>query len=101
MVSAAVSSLAPNQLRSVSCTGLYCTQVYCCAVLPHREVLYAAGPDGKPRVTGLRMGNVGREQVIKADAYVAALDIPGAKALIPKVIHESSSSCRACCGSYS
>ncbi len=50
-----------------------------------REVLYEAGPDGKPRVTGLRVGSQAHEFVVKADAYVAALDVPGAKKLIPQV----------------
>lgn len=49
-----------------------------------KEVQYESGPDGKPRVTGLLVGPQGREQVIKADAYVAALDVPGAQRLIPK-----------------
>ena len=50
-----------------------------------REVLYEDGPDGRPRVTGLRMSKAGQEQIVEADAYVAALDVPGAKKLIPQV----------------
>ncbi len=46
--------------------------------------MYESGPDGKPRVTGLRIGPQGREQVVKADVYVAALDVPGAKRMIPQ-----------------
>jgi zeta-carotene desaturase len=51
-----------------------------------REVLYdAAAPGGAPSaVTGLRLTKAGQEQVVRADAYVAALDVPGAKRLIPE-----------------
>jgi zeta-carotene desaturase len=49
-----------------------------------REVLYEDGPDGVPRVTGLRVGREGAQRVVQADAYVAALDVPGAKRLIPQ-----------------
>lgn len=49
-----------------------------------REVLYEDGPDGLPVVTGLRMAKAGEERIVKADAYVAALDVPGAKRLIPQ-----------------
>jgi zeta-carotene desaturase len=49
-----------------------------------REVLYEDGPDGLPVVTGLRMSRAGQERIVKADAYVAALDVPGAKKLIPQ-----------------
>jgi zeta-carotene desaturase len=50
-----------------------------------REVLYETGADGKPStVTGLRLTKAGQEQIVKADAYVAALDVPGAKRLIPE-----------------
>ncbi|KAL6764090.1 flavin-containing amine oxidoreductase-domain containing protein [Haematococcus lacustris] len=49
-----------------------------------KEVLYEDGPDGVPRVTGLRVGPEGREQLVQADAYVAALDVPGAKRLLPQ-----------------
>ena len=47
--------------------------------------MYEDGPDGMPRVTGLRMTKAGKEQVVEADAYIAALDVPGAKKLIPQV----------------
>ena len=56
-----------------------------------REVLYENGHDGLPRVTGLRMSKASQEQVVEADAYVAALDVPGAKKLIPQVSHTHSS----------
>jgi zeta-carotene desaturase len=47
--------------------------------------LYEQGADGRTRVTGLRLGKASEEQVVTADAYVAALDVPGAKRLIPQV----------------
>jgi len=49
-----------------------------------REVLYQDGPEGTPVVTGLRMGKGSQEKMVTADAYVAALDVPGAKKLIPQ-----------------
>jgi zeta-carotene desaturase len=45
-------------------------------------VLFEDGPDGKPIVTGMRMGKEGK--IVTADAYVAALDVPGAKQLLPQ-----------------
>lgn len=48
-----------------------------------REVLWEEGADGRPVVTGLRLSKAGKEEVVTADAYVAALDVPGAKRLIP------------------
>jgi zeta-carotene desaturase len=48
--------------------------------------MYEDGPDGLPVVTGLRMSRAGQERIVKADAYVAALDVPGAKKLIPQVL---------------
>ena len=48
-----------------------------------REVLYADDGAGNLEVTGLRVARAGRERVVVADAYVAALDVPGAKALVP------------------
>ena len=35
-------------------------------------------------VTGLRLTRAGQEQIVTADAYVAALDVPGAQRLIPE-----------------
>lgn len=49
-----------------------------------KEILYETGADGKPRVTGLRIGPQTHERVVRADAYVAALDVPGAKRLLPQ-----------------
>jgi zeta-carotene desaturase len=50
-----------------------------------REILYDTdAASGRPAaVTGLRMTRAGEEKTIVADAYVAALDVPGAKRLIP------------------
>lgn len=48
-----------------------------------RDVMFEEGPDGRPVVTGLRVGPTGRDRVVTADAYVAALDVPGAKRLLP------------------
>ncbi|GAX75350.1 hypothetical protein CEUSTIGMA_g2794.t1 [Chlamydomonas eustigma] len=49
-----------------------------------KEVLHETGPDGKTVVKGLRVGPQGREQLVTADAYVAALDVPGIKKLLPQ-----------------
>ena len=46
--------------------------------------MHEQGSDGLPVVTGLRMSKAGKEQIVQADAYVAALDVPGAKRLIPQ-----------------
>ncbi|GFR47143.1 hypothetical protein Agub_g8833 [Astrephomene gubernaculifera] len=48
-----------------------------------KEVLYETAADGTTRVTGLRVGPMGREELITADVYVAALDVPGIKKLLP------------------
>lgn len=49
-----------------------------------REVMYESGADGKvTRVTGLKVGSAGRDRVVTADAYVAALDVPGIKKFLP------------------
>lgn len=42
-----------------------------------KEVLYEDSPHGKTRVTGLKVARHGQEQTVKADAYIAALDVPG------------------------
>ncbi|KAA6422035.1 MAG: zeta-carotene desaturase [Trebouxia sp. A1-2] len=49
-----------------------------------KEVLYEDDAEGKTKVTGLRLARAGKEQIAKADAYIAALDVPGAKRLIPE-----------------
>lgn len=46
-----------------------------------REILYDKNKDALPIVTGLKMVN---GSIVKGDVYVAALDIPGAKRLIPQ-----------------
>ncbi|BDA44192.1 Zeta-carotene desaturase, chloroplastic/chromoplastic [Coccomyxa sp. Obi] len=49
-----------------------------------REILYEEGADGSTEVTGLRLTRAGVEHIAKADVYVAALDVPGAKRLVPQ-----------------
>ena len=41
-----------------------------------REVLYEESSGGA-EATGLRMTKAGKEQIVEADVYVAALDVPG------------------------
>ena len=41
-----------------------------------REVLYRETAEGT-EATGLRMTKAGKEQIVEADVYVAALDVPG------------------------
>ena len=48
-----------------------------------REILYEEGKDGQLEVTGLRLGRGPHTEVVHADAYVAALDLPGAQRVIP------------------
>ncbi len=49
-----------------------------------REVLYTeSGSGATPTVSGIRVGTAGREKVVTADVYVAALDVPGAQRLLP------------------
>ena len=52
-------------------------------VVPHREVQYSQDAQGNLEVTGLVLGEGNRTWEAKADAYVAALDVPGAQRLIP------------------
>lgn len=42
-----------------------------------KEVMYEDGADGQTKVTGLRLARAGKEQIVNADAYIAALDVPG------------------------
>lgn len=42
-----------------------------------REVLFEEGPGGDISVTGLCIAKAGNEQIVTADAYIAALDVPG------------------------
>ncbi|EIE25948.1 zeta-carotene desaturase [Coccomyxa subellipsoidea C-169] len=49
-----------------------------------REILYEEAGNGETEVTGLRLTRAGVEHIAKADVYVAALDVPGAKRLVPQ-----------------
>lgn len=49
-----------------------------------REIVYEEGPDGAPVVKGIKMGRAEKTKMVEADAYVAALDVPGAKKLLPE-----------------
>ncbi|TYJ95511.1 zeta-carotene desaturase [Cucumis melo var. makuwa] len=48
-----------------------------------REVLYDKFADGETYIAGLAMSKATNKKVVKADAYVAACDVPGIKRLIP------------------
>lgn len=48
-----------------------------------KEVLYEDDGDGGLRITGLKVGPAGRERPVTADAYVAALDVPGIQRFVP------------------
>ncbi|KAL5198590.1 hypothetical protein ABZP36_002102 [Zizania latifolia] len=48
-----------------------------------REVLYDNSPDGETYVKGLLISKATSREIIKADAYVAACDVPGIKRLLP------------------
>ncbi|KAL8540784.1 hypothetical protein ACS0TY_002123 [Phlomoides rotata] len=54
-----------------------------------REILYDKSSDGGVYVTGLAMSKATQKKIIKADAYVAACDVPGIKRLLPKNWRES------------
>eukprot|EP00882_Tetradesmus_deserticola_P004495 GHRQ01004741.1.p1 GENE.GHRQ01004741.1~~GHRQ01004741.1.p1 ORF type:complete len:590 (+),score=291.33 GHRQ01004741.1:167-1936(+) len=49
-----------------------------------KEVQYEQGADGKPRVTGLLLAKSNEQRLVTADAYVAALDVPGVQRLLPQ-----------------
>lgn len=49
-----------------------------------REVLYDRTPEGETYVTGLVMTKATEKQIVKADAYVAACDVPGIHRLLPQ-----------------
>ncbi|KZV45114.1 zeta-carotene desaturase, chloroplastic/chromoplastic [Dorcoceras hygrometricum] len=49
-----------------------------------REVLYDRLPDGGVYVSGLAMSKATQKKIVKADAYVAACDVPGIKRLVPR-----------------
>ena len=48
-----------------------------------REILYSEDDDGKLEVTGMRIGKGTSTSVIHADAYIGALDLPGAQRIVP------------------
>ncbi|CAN6197233.1 unnamed protein product [Urochloa humidicola] len=48
-----------------------------------REVLYEKSSDGETYVKGLLLSKATSREIIKADAYVAACDVPGIKRLLP------------------
>lgn len=48
-----------------------------------REILYDKSADGDTYVTGLAMSKATSKKTVKADAYVAACDVPGIKRLLP------------------
>lgn len=45
---------------------------------------YSEDAQGNLEVTSLLLGESSREWEVQADAYVAALDVPGAQRLIPQ-----------------
>ncbi|CAM6095077.1 unnamed protein product [Calypogeia fissa] len=49
-----------------------------------REILYDYATDGTPYVSGFVLQRATERKVVTADAYVAALDIPGIKRLLPE-----------------
>jgi zeta-carotene desaturase len=48
-----------------------------------REVLYDRSADCETYVTGIAMSKATKKKIVKADAYVAACDVPGIKRLVP------------------
>ncbi|KAJ8452486.1 hypothetical protein Cgig2_000075 [Carnegiea gigantea] len=48
-----------------------------------RKILYYQSADGDTYVTGLAISKATNRKTIKADAYVAACDVPGIKRLLP------------------
>lgn len=46
-------------------------------------MLYEDDADGGLKVTGLKVGQAGKERLVTADAYVAALDVPGIQRFVP------------------
>lgn len=49
-----------------------------------REILYEKTNDGSTLVSGISVSKATAKKVVKADAYVAACDIPGIKRLLPQ-----------------
>lgn len=48
-----------------------------------REILYEKSANGETYVTGLAISKATQKKIVKADAYVAACDVPGIKRLLP------------------
>nr|GEW40814.1 zeta-carotene desaturase, chloroplastic/chromoplastic [Tanacetum cinerariifolium] len=48
-----------------------------------REILYEKSVNGDTYVTGLAMSKATQKKIVKADAYIAACDVPGIKRLLP------------------
>ncbi|KAK3007777.1 hypothetical protein RJ639_014154, partial [Escallonia herrerae] len=48
-----------------------------------REILYERSADGDTHVRGIAMSKATQKKIVKADAYVAACDVPGIKRLLP------------------
>ena len=65
-----IKDAALAHLKSLCRGGRIHTQWGC------REVLFAETSAGA-EATGLRMTKAGKEQIVEADVYVAALDVPG------------------------
>ncbi|XP_010934924.1 zeta-carotene desaturase, chloroplastic/chromoplastic isoform X2 [Elaeis guineensis] len=53
-----------------------------------REILYEKSQDGGTYVTGIAVSKSTNKKIVKADAYVAACDVPGIKRLIPSLWRE-------------
>ncbi|KAF4374398.1 hypothetical protein G4B88_026285 [Cannabis sativa] len=54
-----------------------------------REILYDKSANGEIYVKGLALSKATNKKIIKADAYVAACDVPGIKRLLPQQWRES------------
>lgn len=48
-----------------------------------REVLHEKSAGGDTYVTGIAMSKATQKKIVKADAYIAAIDVPGIKRLVP------------------
>ncbi|XP_057963498.1 zeta-carotene desaturase, chloroplastic/chromoplastic isoform X2 [Malania oleifera] len=48
-----------------------------------RKILYDRNANGDPYVSGIAISKATNKKIVKADAYVAACDIPGIKRLVP------------------
>lgn len=49
-----------------------------------REIHYERSLDGSTYITGLSLSKATQKKIIKADAYLAACDVPGIKRIIPQ-----------------